>query len=551
MADLVTCPKCGLSQSAMHAFCAHCDCSFATTGPAPAITEDLIAASAGVDTGEYMPPADSKSVPPAAGSPPGSPPPRKRRDGTPTGSGTPTDRETVAPPSSSSLDSVQDPASASTTMESEDSPAGPAWNMPGRTDSARSSSFPAPPRASGREKRSLSGRARPATTTPDAVPSLERTPTPPAAAAGPPPRTSHPGSRPGSELRGRPPGTLFASEGSLPPGDPLMAALVSGEALRADSFPDIDFGPSNPGAPLDSAPPVQQDFDAIPEPAAGAEPQGPRVVPPSRGRRSRSSIGHRSRPGGLLPDGPDPAAIASSPAAATEVRPTIEREPTSPNRRPAPAPEGRAESLPPAPRGTPAMRRSIPAVPRPPAPRAPAPPRTPTPPRATSAPGALPPPMELPQGGGPSVDPATVRRGVKIAALVAAVLVVCLAVLDVSAMIADVGALRAAMNANMHSDGLPTPDLPRMLDHAVQEMDLGDQLVSRWATLSAADDRFDVGVEVQHSVVGLPQRTRVSRDGDFVVSEHLKTLEFYLPEWELDPEGKLLLEQEKRRRERR
>ena len=187
------------------------------------------------------------------------------------------------------------------------------------------------------------------------------------------------------------------------------------------------------------------------------------------------------------------------------------------------------------------MRRSIPAISRPAAPRSPPPP----------ADVPLPPPPDLPADLGDGVDPATVRRGVKIAALVAAVIVVCVAVLDVSAMIADAGALRAAMNANVRSDGLPTPDLPRMLDHAVQEMELGDQLVDRWATISAADDRFDVGVEVEHSVVGLPQRTRVSRDGIFVVADQLKTLEFYLPEWQLDAEGKLLLQQEKLRRERR
>lgn len=149
------------------------------------------------------------------------------------------------------------------------------------------------------------------------------------------------------------------------------------------------------------------------------------------------------------------------------------------------------------------------------------------------------------------MDPVLVRRGVKIAAALAAVLVVSVAVLDVSSMIADVGALKAALNSNIRSDGLPTPDLPRMLDHAADELELGDNLVSKWSSISAENDRFDVGVEVEHSVVGLPQRTRVSREGAFVVADQLKTLEFYLAEWTLDEQGKRLLDQDKARRDRR
>jgi hypothetical protein len=570
VADLITCPKCGLSQSAKHAFCARCDCSFATTGPAPAITDDLLARGSALDTGEYDPAQISDQVPTVQASAP-TPSPRDRRErtptgrtptgrtptgrtptgrtptgrtptgGTPTGSGTPTDRD--RPISSGSMPEAEDPAGVSTTIENMDAPAGPAWGMPGRPGDSRTDSFPAPPlRKSGREKRSLSARSR--NNTPDAVPTLEREPTP--APSEPPPRArSHPGSRPGSDLRGRPPGKLFASENSLPPGDPLMAALVSGEALRADSFPDIDFGTSHP-APSDEPPPVHDYVEDLAAPAPPqepipAEPSGPRVVAPSRGRRSRSSIGHRSRPGGLLPDGPS-AKSQSSPEPLAQERPAIERQASAPGRSLRTAADARTSTIPPAPR---AQRGSIPAVPRP------------DPKRSSLIDGRapddlpLPPPPDLPDNLGSGVDPATVRRGVKIAALLAAVLVASLAARDVSAMIADIGSLRAAMNANIRSDGMPTPDLPRMLDRAVQELDLGDQMVARWATISAESDRFDVGVEIQHSVVGLPQRTRVSRDGEFLVTTQLKTLEFYLAEWDLDDEGRRILTQDKERRELR
>jgi hypothetical protein len=604
MSDLISCPNCGLSQSAQHAFCARCDHSFATTGPTPAVADELIAPGAGIESGEYPATDREDRIPTVQRDAPRTPTPRDRggAEGTPT-SGTPTDRGARRPTSLDSMEAAPDDATASTTMESEAGPAGPAgpsWNMPGRDVEARADAFPAAPlRGVGRDKRSLSARGRgtpggpgPAARGEGGDAGLD------GAALG---RVSQPGGRPGGELRGRPPGNLFASENSLPPGDPLMAALVSGEALRADSIPEIDFGTSHPGAavPLNDAPPVQRDFDVDSGANVDAvEPDGPRVVAPSRGRRSRSTAGHRSRPGGLLPDGPDAGRSVAPPNAATQVRPTLEREggdaipdePSAPGQlsvelpppaRPSRVPtnsrlaltagsvlppvaaprtttNNRAASLPPGltpPGRTPRRTTNSRAASIPPAHRSTPASVRPDPRQSSLIDGRapddlpLPPPPDLPADRG--VDPALVRRGVKIAAFLATLLVLGLAALDMSSMLADVGALRATLNANIRSDGLPTPDLPRMLDRAVDELDLGDQLVSQWATISAADDRFRVGVEVEHSVVGLPQRTRIEEEGAFVVSEQLRTLEFYLAEWQLDAAGTALLEQEKQRRERR
>lgn len=551
MADLITCPNCGLSQSAMHAFCARCDSSFATTGPARAISDDLIGPGAGIETGEYAPTAISDRVPTVQESAPSLTPTPGDRSGNSL-TGTPTDRDSggVSPPTGSNpaVDPEDNPATASTTMEAEDRPAGPSWNMPGR-DEPRAEAFPAPAlRNARREKRSLSGRSRPAGGTPPATPALERAPEPVGSHPGRPKAQSHPGSVPGSDLRGRPPGKLFASENSIPPGDPLMAALVSGEALRADSFPEIEFN-NAPTQLREEPPPVQQDVDSAEDHAAVSTPEGRRVVPPSRGRRGRSSAGYRSRPGGLLPDGPGRIA---PPNAATEVRPAIPRERSAPGTL-RPPQESRPGSV----SGVRSNAgSSIPAMARP-EPRRSAPGiHIPDPRRSSLADGRapddvpLPPPPDLGDDLGKGMDPVLVRRGVKVAAAVAAIGVIALAVLDVSSMIADVGALKATLNSNIRSDGLPTPDLPRMLDHAVDELELGDNLVSAWSRISAEDDRFEVGVEVEHSVVGLPQRTRVSREGAFVVADQLKTLEFYLAEWDLDDQGQRLLDQDKQRRNR-
>ena len=624
MADLTSCPQCGLSQSALHAFCARCDFPFDGSAPEQPAADALVGGNVDIATGDaplpnldHTPTGNTPSGRTSTDTPTGhTPSGRTPTGGTPSGRTPATDPPDPPPPAARSLaptDAVplakkRDPLSVTDVSEDnnpEGLPRGPSWNLPGRPEETGGSwsKEGGLPRAAVSSRGSLTARQRAAKAaasvdgagpplTDESVPAVGhtvRSSAPGAAAGSNPGRSiSQPGSRQG-ELRGRPPGKLYASENSIPPGDPLMAALVSGEALVADSFPDIALTgpPDDSGGHIpvfDELPPVQEDDDAaavtLPDPDLH-DPNRPRVVPPSMGRRPTTG-GRRRRtgsgvsvPGHPVPSRPEVGAPSDPTMGAITSDPRVGSVPGM-RRQPPPGQDPRSASLPPAPRAasTPAARaRALPPDTRggrrPPDTRGGQ--RAPNP-RGASIPGdfvqrplgsggsfpppsldgvPLPPPVRIPDAPHVGTDPQKVRLGIRVTLAVVAMLLAMLAVRDISGMVGDLAGLRAAVNENIRSDGLPTPDLPQVLDHRINELDLKKRIVGRWATISAKADQFSVGVEVEHKIVGVPRRTRVSRDGRFAVVDQLKTLEFYLADWELDAEGHALLEDDRRRRERR
>ncbi len=604
----------------MHAFCARCDFPFdGSVDPQP--MGDAGDGSLDQLTGEATLPQHDLTP---TGTPTGTP------STTPSGP-TPTTDPPEPPPASRAralakakakasvpLAKKRDPLSV-TDVSADNNPdalpRGPSWNLPGRDEETGGgwSKESGLPRAAVTSRGSLTARQRAAKAaavveeidhprTDESIPAVAppsrpRAPAPlPTSNPGRP--TSQPGGRAG-DLRGRPPGKLYASENSIPPGDPLMAALVSGEALLADSIPDINLTgePQDSGDHLpvfDELPPADDDYDTAADTLPEAPPppdNRPRVVPPSTGRRSTTgSRRRRSAAGASVPGRPAPARptasrpgqpapaevgmdvvvsdprLQSIPPLGRRYSPTDPRVATIPplgrrdsrtDPRVATIPplgrrdsrtdprvdtisrDSRAGSVPPRPRGALVPGESLqhPQGSFPPAPR------------IDDMP--LPPPVNIPEAPPNPKDKERVRLGVRIALAVVAIGLALLAVRDVSGMVADLAGLRAAVNENIRSDGLPTPDLPQVLDHRISELDLKKRIVGRWATISAKSDQFTVGVEVEHKIVGVPRRTKISRQGPFAVSEQLKTLEFYLEDWDLDAEGKVLLEDSRSRRDRR
>ncbi len=613
----------------MHAVCARCDFPFdGSVDPQP--MGDAGTASHDQLTGEVTRPQHDMTP---TGTPTGTP------STTPTGPTPTTDPPEPAPPepppraaakASVPLAKKRDPLSV-TDVSADNNPdalpRGPSWNLPGRNEETGGSwsKESGLPRAAATSRGSLTARQRAAKAaavveeverpkTDESIqavahPSRPRAPAP-LPSSNPGRATSQPGGHAG-DLRGRPPGKLYASENSIPPGDPLMAALVSGDALLADSIPDINLTgegqDSGDHLPVfDELPPADDDYNAAadtrPDPPPPAD-NRPRVVPPSTGRRSTSGSRRRrsvagasvpgrpapSRPAASLPAAPRPSAsrpgqpappdvgmdvIVSDPrvqsippmdprstrtAPRVATLPPLGRRDSRTDPRVATLPpvgrrdsrtdpavstisrDSRGASIPPRPRGAsvPGQALQHPQGSFPPTP----------PPRIDDMP--LPPPVNIPEAPPNPKDKERVRLGIRIALAVVAIGLALLAVRDVSGMVADLAGLRAAVNENIRSDGLPTPDLPQVLDHRIRELDLKKRIVGRWATISAKADQFSVGVEVEHKIVGVPRRTKVSREGRFAVSEQLKTLEFYLEDWELDDEGKVLLEDSRSRRDRR
>lgn len=490
MSELVACPKCGLSQSARHAFCARCDFSFddptpsaASATPAPPPHVVLNAAPPGADAG-FEDSEPTVEDPPAP---------------SPDDGGRRSDR---------SLPRVDikrtQPALPPDTVE-EALPDAPTWSMPGRSLEAA-----APGRGwgentgklarrtpgLGHDRGSLTRGRRDSSGGLPAAPAAEESPATPSA---PPPR-SHPG-RPGSELRGRPPGGLYADEQSSPPGDPLMAALVSGDEHRAPPLGDIASGrpPVHPLYP--EGLPSESDFagvqDSLSEPSEFT-PTGPRVVPPSTGRRG-SSVGSRRRSASARD--PRGRVVASTPGAG--IQPDISR----------PADLGAVRDPVPEPVATAPPPRSPVEVP-------------------LSQPG---PPIPVPPA--PPAVPENFRRdrpaGKKIVgglAAVGLVVVLLAAGLDAYRMFDHLGSLNAVLEGTQ-----ATPVMPRALDAAVIRLHLEGDVQRRWARIRGENDTFQIGVEVRHRIVGVPVVYSAEREGRFRLASQLPTLSYFVDGgWQLD-----------------
>jgi len=485
VSDLVTCPKCGLSQSARHAFCARCDYSF--DGPA---TADM------TPSASSMTPTDEPE-------------------------GTPTDLPPAPPPLPSKLKSPLDETAESPegdTVE-EALPDAPSWDLPNRPTSSnpgRPRTETARARAPGlsRDRGSLAQRMSSGSI--DKLPDA-RPPVPPELPA------SDPGRGKSGDLRGRPPSSLYASENSAPPGDPLMAALVSGDDLgMAPPPPDIladDLVKGHP--PVHRTDPEARNLLFPDGPPSDADFSGPRVVPPRPTRRSTgSSASHKSirrdprgRPvasapvprGGILPDA---ASSPGTPARSAPVPPAPAPAPSRPGNRP---PIGRTggvqqPSRPGWPGGSPGGTGSASArdIPLPP------------------------PPTDLGRSRREPVD----LKGVAARALVIVLTVVLVwAAWDVWQLFSNLGTLNGVVTVG----NTATPDLVGELDEQVRVLGLEDQVTERWASISGETDTYSIGVDVRHAIVFVPVHFTAHRDGPFRVSQRLATLDYFIANgWELD-----------------
>lgn len=518
MADLIQCPKCGLRQTARHAYCARCEYGF-TGSPDEYVRDDESS------TPSRPTPSSTPSAPTASGF------------GTPT----PSNEISISPPSRSrgrrGPDSAlrQDRGSLSqrlsqpradadtlrTEPDDDELPAAPSWNMPVR----QSNSFRVP-----REELQAEQSSR-----------------------------SRPGSDPGTadfHLRGRPQGELYASERSLPPEDPLLADLVAGRVSKNPkitnefSLPEeVQEQPVRRGRPRsrpDSLAPPRLSLRT----STGSRLEG-RTRSRSGVRNTLSGAGEPSlRPGGTNPG----VGRGTNPGLEGSVR---NRPRTNPGAYTGTASVPRASVpgayAPSAPRGT------NPGVQAPPVPseydfrgiedidlEAPME-RTgrSTPGRARSTPGTHPgrstpgaPPPERPTADDPEAPP---RRPIKPREILGTLMLVAAALYAALALVNGLGvqrarsAVRAAIDGGIDPSG-PTADLPKVLASAIDDLELGEDVQRTWADIEGSTNEFRIGAEFRTPIAGIPLRWRVERDGDFQVEQRIRTLDVFVAAgWMLDP----------------
>lgn len=525
MADLIQCPKCGLRQTARHAYCARCEYGF-TGSPDEYVRDDDSGAPS-----QRAPSSASSSSPAGPGA---------------FGSPTPSNEFSVAPPSRRrGPDSAlrQDRGSLSQRLsqpradaealrpepDEDDLPSAPSWNMPVR----QSNSFRLP-----REEMEAEQSAR-----------------------------SRPGSDPGSadfHLRGRPQGELYASERSLPPEDPLLADLVAG---RVSKNPKITNEFSLPEEvqeqPVRRGRPRSRPESLSPPRLSLRTSTGSRLEGRSRSRsgvrNTLSGIGEPSlRPGGTNPG----VGRGTNPGVGRGTNPGLEGSVRARSRTNPGAYVGTA-SVP---------RASVPGVYAPSAPRgtnpgAQAPPvpseydfrgiedidleapvertgrtastrtrSTPGTPPGASAP-------EPPATASPVAPEAPTRQPIKpreilgTLMLVAAALYAALALVNGLAVQRARSTVRAAIDGGIDPSG-PTPDLPQVLASVIDDLDLGEDVQRTWADIEGATDEFRIGAEFRTPIAGIPLRWRVERDGDFQVEQRIRTLDVFVAAgWMLDPDA--------------
>lgn len=549
MSELVTCPKCGLSQSARHSFCARCDHAFGS----PAVDEETPSTPVG-DVSEGL--AGSPAAPVAAPVPvaPPSTPPRA----VPVAAPSTPPRAVPARPRSVVDETQESPPSAS---GEEGLPDAPSWNLPNRaagSNPGRARNETARSRAPGlqRDRGSLTRRERsgsslgvegvasdggmpsvsPTSARPeDGVDSISsgRSPGPrdPSERKAPLPWTRTPA---GVELRGRPPSSLYPAENSAPPGDPLIAALVSGEDIAppppdilADDYPvERPRGPrTNPRAQAllyPEGPPTGEDFGAVPAGALDSvEDALPRVVPPASKRRT--SVGAAQQEG--LQRDPRGRPVASPPPARGGLRPDTEPAGSWPPPAP-PAGASASGSI-----VAPGLASSLLAGAAGRAER-----RTTRP--ASEAPGiGGPPPKEIDLPPPPAEAfvphrmPIDVRRVVLRAVALLVLGLLARAAWDAWRVFDSLGTL----NAVIGEANTATPAMVGELRGQVEILGLEGAVQESWATISGESETWSIGVRASQRVVGIPLTYTARRDGAFRLDQKLATLDYFVDNgWVLD-----------------
>jgi hypothetical protein len=336
--------------------------------------------------------------------------------------------------------------------------------------------------------------------------------------------------------RGRPPGALYASENSIPQGDPLMAALLEG--IHSDELampkPLIEAG----------LPPVRTTDPGVAPPSQRRAWRAGRVVPPSRGRR-KTTNSTRNDPRGRQ--------IATHPEELNTMRRVGISDPEMPDvsgRMSSPPGEVRSERMD-------AVTAPIPlSSDDPVAPvrslRDPAAEQPPAPPARPAAPHQEPerrPPVVTPGPASTRWSPPTPaaqdrvdRRWVGVMVFVGVVLLI--GVLGANAALQRKGQVRAierTLDAGIGPNG-PVPALPQDVDRLLDALDLRRRVLSRTQEILGRTERFTISVEVRQRVFGLPLSYRVSREGECDIGSMISTMEFYRTGgWNLDQEAQDLL----------
>ena len=546
LSDLIQCPKCGLRQSARHAYCARCEYRF-TGSPDESVLGDE-GTPTGSDPTPHAPAVDvfaGLDVDPGAVTvseegPITGEPGRWRREGQPprsesirasrAGGRLVADRGSLS--RRLSRGSTDDPTEE---MPTEELPEGPTWEMPTRTPL---------PGTREPEPRSTRRRSHPG----------EHWPAPPT-------DVSNSGSIPGYLIRGRPQSGLYASEHSVPPQDPMMADLVAGRVTNEHDIQD-DISPSE-----DEQPPVHSTFGDVPSPAGPTAqlPPGvqweradsgeipavwtdegmpsvegqPRVVPPSRGQR-RYSHARRRDPRGR--------AVATHPDAVRESEPPEDPGAGWNPRDLGPTAGAGAVTAEPAFGGSDSI-----AVERP------LPPTLPPPPRRGTAPGSAVPsrrhsgdhpvsdqPLQTRRlsGGYPSAPPAsTSARDPRVPPVVwrlgilAAVLLSLVAAINMMSLFRGRSALTRTLDIGIGPNG-PTPDLPSVLRQRLAELDMEGDVEAFHSQIAGLSNSYRVGVHMETHVAGYPVGWVAIREGSFEVDKRIRALQVYVSAgWELDTDA--------------
>lgn|GEM_PF-5594231 len=576
MADLIQCPKCGLRQTARHAYCSRCEYAF--TGSPDEYLRDDRSNPTGTPSTTPTPHTDSH--------PPGGAYGEASFEGSVRRGGGFSEREA---PRTDSVRAVKDgdrlvrdrgslsrrlstPASAVPMAEQREGelPDAPSWTMPVR----QSAVFRMPDGALG--------------PLPDEDPTEEQP-------SVRPPIEPEPSGR-DFLVRGRPQGELYASERSLPPEDPLLADLVAGRVSKNPRFTD-EFalpedwdqppvrkshpgrshpGRSHPGrsrpdrSPLGRQVPESEPSHPMPDrPDVRVTQSGRRIVPPSTSERRRSRSGVRTTLSGLTDGGTNPGA---RPRTNPGVRLPTDPGSGSPSRKPA---RSSIRSL-----TNPGSRVPMASVPseydfmgvqgadlratdevrdsaRPDAAMPSVPPAGGTGARAPGVRRTV--ARTNPIGEATPPPPRRKLTGTEIGGFIAAAI---LAVITLIALSNGLGVFKAkkaivrTLENGIGPDG-PTADLPNLLDATLGKLDLGSQIQATHRSISAATDTYTIGVEVKTPVAGYPLRWKAVRQGPYDVDARLVSLGvFDTAGWSLDAEAESALSdyqtarQEKLRKER-
>jgi hypothetical protein len=103
-----------------------------------------------------------------------------------------------------------------------------------------------------------------------------------------------------------------------------------------------------------------------------------------------------------------------------------------------------------------------------------------------------------------------------------------------------------SLNAILGSAQQATPALKRDLDQELLRLGLQSSVARRWSLIEGETDRFQIGVEVRHRIVGLPTTYTAEKSGPFTVKRNLPTLEIFTDGgWQLDEVAQQALQEYK------